>query len=303
MTVVLLVGTRGGIHVIEENRTLDVGGPVSALSSGDGVSWAAAADHRVLSSPDGLRWETVAELPDLAIRCVLPTASATYLGTSEAHLARLAGTRAEPLEAFETVPGRETWHTPWGGPPDTRSLAVAEDGTLYANVHVGGIPKTTDQGRTWVPTIDVDADVHQVLTHDGLVLAACAPGLGLSSDGGASWRIDADGLHAGYSRAAAVSGDTLLVSASTGPFTKQAAVYRRPVRSDEPFERCAGGLPEWFGANIDTHCLVADEERVAFGTGDGEVWLSEDQGGRWELAATGLPGLSCLTFVSPSSGA
>src|SRR5262245_38209106 len=31
----------------------------------------------------------------------------------------------EPVESFETVDGRETWYTPWSGPADVRSIAVA----------------------------------------------------------------------------------------------------------------------------------------------------------------------------------
>lgn len=300
MAAVLLGGTRDGVHVIEDGRTLDVGGPVSALASDGGV-WAVTGDHRVQLSPDGLQWTPTATIPDLAIRCVLPAKGATYLGTSEAHLYRLQDGEPQQVDAFEEVEGRDTWHTPWGGPPDTRSLSIADDGALYANVHVGGIPRSADEGRTWTPTIDIDADVHQVLAHRDLVLAACAPGLAVSSDAGRTWRIDADGLHARYCRAVAVCDDTLLVSASTGPFTEQAAVYRRPVRSDGAFEKCAGGLPEWFGANVDTRCLVTDDERAAIGTDEGEVWLSEDQGRSWERAASGLLTLSCLTFVGASA--
>jgi hypothetical protein len=227
---------------------------------------------------------------------VLPDGEEALVGTSEAHLYRVGPGRADRIETFEDVDGRDGWYTPWGGPPDTRSLAGLLGGTVFANVHVGGIPKTTDGGTSWRPTIDVDADVHQVITHEDLVLAACAPGLAVSSDEGRTWRIDADGLHGRYCRAVAVSVDSLLVSASTGPFSKQAAVYRRPLRSDAPFVKAVDGLPEWFGSNIDTHCLVADGSRVALGTGDGEVWLSQDRGGSWQLVAKGLPGVSCLVL-------
>jgi photosystem II stability/assembly factor-like uncharacterized protein len=249
-------------------------------------------------SSDGIDWKAIATLPDLEIRCLLPSGDEALAGTSEAHLYRVRSSAAERIEAFEQVEGRDGWYTPWGGPPDTRSLAVADDGAIYANVHVGGIPKTTDGGLRWAPTIHVDADVHQVLAHDTLVLAACAPGLAVSSDAGNTWRMDAGGLHGHYCRAVAVGDDTLLVSASTGPFTKQAAVYHRALGSDGRFEKCAGGLPEWFGSNIDTHCLVADGERVAIGTHDGEIWLSEDRGTSWDLAAKGLEGISSLVFAT-----
>ncbi|MGH2691291.1 MAG: WD40/YVTN/BNR-like repeat-containing protein, partial [Actinomycetota bacterium] len=136
-----------------------------------------------------------------------------------------------------------------------------------------------------------------VIARDDLVLAACAPGLAVSADGGESWRLDAEGLHGRYCRAVAATPDTVLVSASTGPFTKQAAVYRKPLRSTGAFEKCGDDLPEWFGSNVDSHCLITDGRRVALGTGEGDVWVSEDLGASWDLAAKGLPGVTCLAFA------
>src|SRR5207247_7541735 len=132
---------------------------------------------------------------------------------------------------YRRAPGRNDWTTPWGGPPDTRSLA-ADGNALYANVHVGGILRSTDAGTNWAPTIDVDADVHQVVAgfdDAGRVLAATAEGLAVSNDGGDTWAFETEGLGATYSRAAAVAGDVVLASASRGPRGDGAAVYRRPL--------------------------------------------------------------------------
>ena len=299
MVFVLLAGTGDGVHLVNEDRTIDAGGPVDSLTS-DGRLWAVVGKHRVIASEDGLDWEGVATVPDLSVRCLLPTGEETLAGTSEAHMYRVEAGEAFRIESFEDVEGRDGWYTPWGGPPDTRSLAVASDGGLYANVHVGGIPKSVDGGITWRPTIDVDADVHQVIALEDLILAACAPGLAISADRGETWRVDSEGLHGRYCRAVAATPDMVLVSASTGPFTKQAAVYRRPLRSDGAFQRCGEGLPEWFGSNVDSHCLVTDGRRVALGTDDGEVWISEDTGGSWDLAAKGLTAISCLLFSDQS---
>lgn len=296
MAAVLLAGTASGAHAIEDDRVIDLGGGVSALATG-GQIWA-ASDHDVFASEDGVKWERVASIPDVAIRCLLPSGDEAFAGTAEAHLYRISPGAAVRIGAFDEVEGREAWHTPWGGPPDTRSLAAASDGKVYANVHVGGIPRTSDDGRTWKPTIEIDADVHQVTTHEDLVLAACAPGLAISEDHGETWRMESEGLHGRYCRAVAVCGDTLFVSASTGPFTKQAAVYRRPLRSETRFEKCAGGLPDWFGSNVDTHCLVSDGQTVALGTEEGEVWISDDHGETWRVAAKELPAVSCLCFSS-----
>jgi hypothetical protein len=109
--------------------------------------------------------------------------------------------------------------------------------------------------------------------------------------------MDSDGLHGRYCRAVAVAGNILLVSASTGPFSKQAAVYARPLDSDGAFVKRSGGLPEWFGSNVDSHCLAANGDAAAIGTAEGEVWLSLDRGETWQLAAKGLPGVRCLAFT------
>ena len=147
-----------------------------------------------------------------------------------------------------------------------------------------------DGGATWRPTIDVDADVHQVTTAEGLVIAACAGGVALSSDRGATWTYRTDGLDNRYSRGVAVCGDVLLASASRGPRGGDAAVYRGAVAADGQFERCRGGLPDAFEGNIDTYRLDALRlgPVAAFGTEDGRVFVSHDAGSTWELLAERL---------------
>lgn len=139
--------------------------------------------------------------------------------------------------------------------------------------------------------------VHQVLAHPTrahAVFAAAAVGLGMSDDGGESWRFETQGLHARYLRAVAVAGDHLLVSASTGPGGKRAALYRRRLGESEEFERCGKGLPEWFGSNIDTGCLTASGVTVAFGTDEGLLFVSTDAGASWERLARDLPAIRCV---------
>ncbi|MDQ3938033.1 MAG: hypothetical protein M3253_05055, partial [Chloroflexota bacterium] len=135
-------------------------------------------------------------------------------------------------------------------------------------------------------------DVHQVAAHPslgGCVLVASARGLGISFDGGTSWSFTRDGLHSPYARAVAIADDTLLLSASDGPFGGRAALYRREVDSEGPLERIHAGLPEWFGGNIDSGCVAATGSDVAFGTAEGGVYVSTDSGVRWSEAAIGLP--------------
>jgi hypothetical protein len=94
----------------------------------------------------------------------------------------------------------------------------------------------------------------------------------------------------------AVSGDTVLVSASTGPGGRRAALYRMRLDGGAPFERCRDGLPSWFGDNVDTGCLAAAGPVVVCGTEDGRVFRSLDAGERWEILVKGLPPVSCVTL-------
>lgn len=265
-----------------------VGRSVTALGRAGTERWG-IVDSSELWHATGGDWSHVADLNALRATCVTGIGAGVFVGSSEARLFRLAGEALEPVDAFDHASGRETWHTPWGGPPDTRSMANWED-EVYVNVHVGGILRSDDEGGTWTPTIDVDADVHHVTTAAGMVLTACAGGLAVSTDRGATWAYRTDGLEAHYSRAVTVCGGSVLLSASNGPRGGWAAVYRGDL-SGGIFERCRAGLPEWFHDNIDTYCLDAlpDGTLASFGTSDGHLYGSTDEGATWNELASRLP--------------
>src|SRR5258706_960010 len=117
--------------------------------------------------------------------------------TDDANILRVdpAGARRR-LAGFDTVAGRDTWYAGaaivdgklMGPPLGIRSMAATCDGAvLLANVHVGGIPRSTDAGSTWQPTIDIETDVHQGCTHPtrpAIGIAAAAIGLSRSPDAG-----------------------------------------------------------------------------------------------------------------------
>ena len=288
----VLVASREGLHPFD-----DAGGARPVQFAGRAVTtiaphgrelWAAVEGSELWHASDG-EWSHTADVPSLRATCVGATDADVFVGSSEARLFRVAGERLEAVAAYDRAEGRSTWYTPWGGPPETRSLSEWDD-DLYVNVHVGGILRTDDRGEHWTPTIDIDADVHQVATAEGLVLAACAGGLAVSEDRGTTWRLRADGLEAPYSRAVAVCGDAVLVSASSGPRGGRSAIYRGALSSGG-FERCRDGLPEWFDDNIDSSCLDAlpDGSFAAFGTSDGHLFGSVDAGSSWTELASGLP--------------
>ena len=280
----IAIGTERGLHHLDGHVELP-GAVVGHVTAG----WA-VADGRLRS---GSGWAEV-EMPDtVQVTCVAATADGALAGTAGAHLLEVVGGNAAPVASFDDAATRPTWHTPWGGPPDVRSIAVAADGTVYVNVHVGGILRRDDDG--WYPTIDLHTDVHQVITVDGLVLAALGVGgLAVSTDRGATWDRRTDGLHATYCRAVAVADDTVIVSASEGPAGHGAALYRTPLDRDAPFVRCSDGLPDWFEDNIDTHTLAAVGRHVFAGTRHGIVYQSEDAGQTWEELQDSLPPIRCI---------
>jgi len=285
----VLVGTEAGLFRLGDSNTTELeGSNVVDLALGS-RGWLAIADSSTVlrRPPDGV-WEVVAAVEGRRLNCLCPTSSALFLGTDHAHLLAVRQNSADPVPGFEEAPGRADWYTPWGGPPDVRSIAARGE-SLYVNVHVGGILRSDDSGRTWSPTIDINSDVHEVaVTGEDTILASTAYGLAMSHDDGGSWVFDDGGLHATYARAIVVSGDFVLMTASIGPRGGNAAIYRRAL-TESGFAKIHRGLPEWFPQNLDSGCVAALDGFVSFGTADGRVFLSRDHGDSWERIGDGLP--------------
>jgi hypothetical protein len=290
-SVTVLVGTERGLLSVDDDVQLLAGESITAMSG----QWVLVGDDRLVSLTSGV--ELKLETP--RAWCLLDAGERLYVGTAEARL--FSGPSSTPelaaVDSFDRIATRHEWYTPWGAPPDTRSLAASADGTLFVNVHVGGVWRQwADDG--WDEVISVDHDTHQVAANtddDGVVVAAAAVGFGRSLDDGNTWDWTSDGLHASYCRAVAVADGIALVTASTGPQTRQGAIYRRPLRSDEPFEKCHAGLPEWFPFNLDTFQLAASGNAVDLGTKDGRVYRSLDSGATWELVVEELPPIHAVS--------
>jgi hypothetical protein len=290
----IVTGTADGVYEISLDGTIQR----HALSGMDigGVSgdWAITADT-VVSLSSGQR----AALPDgLQPRCVLGGAGGGCLvGTSAARLFEVTPQAVRPITSFDQIEGRRLWSTPWGGAPDTRSMARSSEG-LLVNVHVGGVWR--GDGHAWHEAIEAEQDVHQVVADEKVVVAAAAVGVGQSDDGGKTWTWSNQGLHASYCRAATLTDGWLLVSASTGPGSRQGAIYRRPLDQPRgPLTPCGGhgDLPKEFPYNVDSFEIAADGELVAIGTPSGEIFLSEDAGAQWRRVIDALPGVRSVTFA------
>jgi hypothetical protein len=277
----------------------------SLAADGDGAL-AIVEGHELRRRAANGTWSTIAT-SDAPLACCVGARGVIYVGTDDARVFRVDAHGAfQPLPGFDCVAGRERWYagqTLVGGrlvgpPLGVRSLAVTADAAvLLANVHVGGIPRSVDGGATWRPTIDVDADVHEVRTHPTraqVVAAAAAVGLCLSHDGGASWTIEREGLHASYCSAVAFAGDDVLVAAATDHFAPQAAVYRRPIDAAGPLTAIGGGFPERINGIADTACIGTRGSHVAIADRDGNLHVSADAGRTWAQHASGLPAPSSV---------
>jgi hypothetical protein len=310
--IVLVATWADGLFVVSGER-IDhelSGHSVRALASdGRGGALAIVNGRSLQRRAPGGAWSPVATM-DVDLACCVAVRDTIYAGTDAASVLRVtANGRVEPLHGFDNVADRDTWYAGSAvidgqvvGPPlGIRSMAAtSDDAILFANVHVGGIPRSTDEGMTWQPTIAVESDVHEVRAHPdrpGVVMAAAAVGLCVSRDSGATWTIEQEGMHSPYCSAVAFAGEDVLVSASAHHSAEHGAIYRRRIDSDGPLVRIGGGLPEWIDGIADTRCIAAHGPIVALCDQKGNLYVSIDTGRSWSRQTTGLPMPSSVLII------
>ena len=302
----ILVATWGdGLFAITgDGRTQEIANQcVRGLApDGRGGALAIVGRHSLRRRAPSGEWATVAT-SEFELSCCMAVRDDIYVGTDDARMLRLghAAGVLDPIDGFHNIAGRDTWFAGSAlvdgqrlGPPlGIRSVAANSSGSiLFANVHVGGIPRSMDGGRTWQPTIDINSDVHEVRAHQAdpdIVVAASAIGLCISHDAGATWTIERDGLHAPYCSAVAFSGDDILVSASTDHFATQGRIYRRPVRPGGDIVAVENGLPTWINGIADTGCIATNDSTVVLVDRGGTLYLSTEFGLAWSRISSGLP--------------
>jgi hypothetical protein len=309
----ILVATWGdGLFAITgDGRTQEIANQrVRGLApDGRGGALAIVGGHSLRRRAPSGEWATVAT-SEFELSCCMAVRDAIYVGTDDARMLRLShgGGVLDPIDGFHNIAGRDTWFAGSAvvngqrlGPPlGVRSVAANSNGSiLFANVHVGGIPRSMDGGRTWQPTIDINSDVHEVRAHQAdpdIVVAASAIGLCISHDAGATWSVERHGLHAPYCSAVAVSGDDILVSASTDHFATQGRIYRRPVRPSGHILAVENGLPKWLNGIADTSCIATNSSTIALVDRGGTLYLSTDLGLAWSRICSELPTPSSVLF-------
>jgi hypothetical protein len=219
------------------------------------------------------------------------------VGTAEARLGWVSDGNIDYIATFDRVPERVQWNTPWGGPPDTRSLAVSSNGDLYANIHVGWIVRSQDGGKTWECIQNgLEKDVHQVAAHPeipAIVFAATARGFHISMDHGKSFVQKPGDMPYLYQRACVCFPDNgvYLVSTSRGPHGQADSLL---FRSEDPGDKwkLVEGLPERIHSNIDTYqVVVIDSSKAIAIIENSSIYFSEDIGKSWVKLSSQFPRL------------
>jgi hypothetical protein len=303
MTTVL-VATRDGCRVFSETGQAGLelaGGPVHDLAA-TGVRDALAIVHDTQvwtrQSPASgtafgpATWQLIADTGRNLRALTFHRECIFAGGGDEPLLLRVSpnGTTIR-LEGFDDVPGREQWFSQ-GPPLCIRAMtSTCDDSALLATVHVGGIPRSVDGGKTWAPTVPVMWDVHETRAHPHrpeVIASASAVGLLTSLDGGATWNVITEAaMDPPHALAVAMLPDEALFSIQDGPFAKRSQVWRWHV-GDSRAELVRDGLPDWLEGRIDTHHIAANGERAALVDGAGNVWLSSEGSTGWHVIARNL---------------
>ena len=143
----------------------------SLVADGHGGVLAIVGGHSLCRRSCNGDWTEIAK-SEFDLSCCVPIGNVVFVGTDNAKILRSGPDGAlRRLPGFDAVEGRDTWYAGSAiidgkrvGPPlGIRSMAATCDGrVLLVNVHVGGVPRSSDSGLTWQPTIDINNDVHQV---------------------------------------------------------------------------------------------------------------------------------------------
>ena len=246
MTV--LVGTNDGLFALAGDPRPLAPGRVRALAAaGPDDVWAVFDDGTLRHGAADGTWSSVPVGPDAELTAALARPDGLLAGTADARLWRLDGDTAAPLDGFDHVGGKDTWHAVGSADPYVRSLTATADGAASSLrcTSVGSRAPPTVARPGSRPSMWTTTSTRSARTPRTRRTSPRRPRSASSraAIGGATWsRVPRRGLHATYLRAVVFTDDAVVVGASDGPFGDHAALYRRPIQGGA-FEHCDGGLP------------------------------------------------------------
>ena len=239
---------------------------------------------------DVLRFASLIDEPITSLLLLGEEPLRLLVGTEAPHLYQIEGDGpATRNVSFAGLECRGQWHTPWGGPAALRSLARTRDGWVYADIHVGSIMRSADEGATWEPvTPSLHEDVHQVATCPAVnerVYATTFLAAYVSNDRGMTWEHRAVDLGERYGRAMAVhprDPECLLTTVSDGPHGEN--VHGRLYRTADggrTWSHVAEGFPQSTPDNIDTFHVAFSEDGLAWATVGSDLYVGREQATQW----------------------
>jgi photosystem II stability/assembly factor-like uncharacterized protein len=275
-------------------------------SSDNGMSFEARAD-----APNGRQAFTIAAVH-------VGGKLRLYLGTEPVGLF-VSSDEAASWSELEAIAGlrSESWTFP--PPPHEahlKSIAAdpAGENSLYACVEQGGLFHSDDGGTTFVELSNVampdDAsgkDIHRVVidpSRPDRLYCTGGDGVVFSDDHGETWtRIHSRSYAIGYPDALVVDprdpARLFLAGASEGPGRwreSHTANAHVAISSDggASWHLSDAGLPNPLRANIEamSFACTGSASSLVFGTTDGDIYESNDEGGHWHLGLTGLAPIS-----------
>ncbi len=246
-----------------------------------------------------------------------PSGVILYAGTEPVSLfrSRDLGDHWEMLPAIGLMPGREKW---WFPPPPhvahTKSLTTDSRDLkrIYAAVEQGALLRTNDGGESWIELDDyartierLNRDVHRIVqapwAPDILFLANGGIGCFRSADAGEHWEhipeLDREIRYPDAMVASPRDDHMLIVCGARGnPFSwfrsgKAEGMVMRSRDGGKSWEPAKQGLPIGGRANFEAMTIVSSPEGISLFVGDtdGDIFLSEDLGGRWSKIMEGGP--------------
>jgi hypothetical protein len=290
----VLIATSTHVYAYDIKTPKEIGsGKIAALAEGE-IYQVIAYKNGDLTLRTTDHCETLSTGIPFSLECLLicnESPLELLIGTGESHLYHFKNGKSERIESFDQMPERDRWHTPWGGPPDLRSLASTDEGYVYADIHVGSIMRSPDHGQSWEPVVpDLHEDVHQVATSQRSkkrVYANTAHGVYISDDHGQSWAHRSKGFPYKYGRAIAIhpsDPDCLLATVSKGPHGDAQGQLYRSDDAGRAWDLVKNGFPQSVSHNIDTFHLAFSKDGSGWVALEHDLYTSTDRGISWQIA-------------------
>jgi hypothetical protein len=296
-------------------------GPSVATSDDLGASWQ-EPEHAPVAFPAG----TGAALERVWQLAPGPAAhpDRVYAGTQPSALFASddGGVSYQLVRGLWDHPHRPQWYPGGGGQSIHTVLPHPTDpATVVVAMSTGGVYRTTDGGSSWTagnagikvtdapdPYPEFGQCVHKVARDAGdpeRLYAQIHGGVCRSDDGGASWTSIAGGLPSDFGfpmvahprRAGTIWNFPMTADVHRFPVAERCRVFRS-TDAGASWQPLSEGLPTGpFYPSVLRDAMSADKADpvgVYFGTRNGEVYASRDEGESWALVASHLPDVLCV---------